>query len=157
MTAGAIIGPPLPGKIEGWTGIAHICSWIGDDEYYFELSISGNLWQKGMGANPFPHTLNPSALEPTTRDEFLEEMEQWVWKFHASSEMGVVMTKVVKNNQVILEPGGTSTDPVLTDAHMDNCFDGVFAGAPPTAGTNNLPDQQNYCMGRCDALMLNTR
>ena len=78
-------------------------------------------------------------------------MSQWDYKLHAKRD-GVKYTNIWKNGALL-----PRSDPAYLNDQ--DCFD-VFvdaAGHALLVSDSELPAQNGYCMGRCDAIVLNTR
>ena len=139
-----------------WEGEIETCSWVGNAEYYFKMKFTaahtGQLRavaKRSNFFNPFPATLNIRALEFGERMRLLVAMNQWDWKLHATGSS--IEFLEAKRNGVDLD---RSTDPLFTEP-QNNCFDMFFKGGYPES--RRLPASQfAYCMGRCDARILNT-
>jgi len=145
-----------------WAGYIDVCTWIKRDntydEYFFHLDFNGDLGPtntlqshaKDDGAPiPFPGTLEPNADVNTAG--IIAMMEQWDYKIHAKKQ-GVEVSAIWKNGQLL---------PRSDKAYINDreCFD-LFLSASGYAellATGDLPEQNSYCMGRCDALILNTK
>lgn len=161
-----------------WAGYIETCSWVLpflDDtiepenynensyvEYYFNIAFPmeftpGQLKahkSTGDDANPFPDTLDFTDLKNSTNgdvEQFLKELnDTWNWKLHAKgSAMSIIEAR--RNGYLL-----SQNDPILQDDE-NMCFDLFFAlgeGEEPQDMT--LPTQEAYCMGRCNARILNT-
>ena len=138
-----------------WAGTIETCSWVGNAQYYFKMEfkegVEGQLRavaRRSDPANPFPHTLDISALEPAEQARLLAAMNRWDWKLHANGR--AIDFVEAKKDGVDLPPG----DPLFSNPES-NCFDMFFLGGYPE--NRRLPaSQYAYCMGRCDARVINT-
>lgn len=138
-------------QFDFWAGRLDLCSWIGNDEYYFEIKfhIDGSepmkAHPKDQNVNdPFPGTLDLSALG--NKQILLDMMNQWNWKLHAKGD-SFSFIAATRNGQDL-----AANDP-LFQAPETNCFDMFFKYRP----SEQLPSQLGYCMGRCDARIINTK
>ena len=135
-----------------WAGHIALCTWIHNIEYYFEIGfpIRGTEMLEAHKrtkdpSNPFPGTLNLASLPTQGRDDLVKMMKMWDWKLHAAGDSMVFL--VAREN---------GNDLPVTDSLFDpenNCYD-MFLTYPPT---KQLPNQLNYCMGRCDARVINSK
>ena len=75
-------------------------------------------------------------------------MEEKNWKLHAKGRSFGFITG--RENGVDMDK---SNDLFKVDA--GDCFDMFFKDYPPQA-SEGLPDQLDYCMGRCDFRIMNT-
>jgi hypothetical protein len=149
-----------PDKRGTWSGKVNLCSWIksGDsyDEYYIEMELLAGkegsvkaVESSGDTSNPFPGTLE---LSPDLQDTsaLLSLMNSFQIKLHGSGE-AIDVTGIWKNGLLL---------PPLDEAYINDmdCFDIFFRTDADftAAAAGSLPEQENYCMGRCDALILNT-
>jgi len=139
---------------KSWAGRIDLCSLIGTekytDVYYLEMEFTEEKpliahENQGEENGYFPDTLDLSALDEEQRKAMLEMMGEWKWKLHAEGD-AIIFIKALRNGVDI--PDG---DP-LYDSD-GNCFD-MFLNKEPAA---TLPNQLNYCLGRCDARILNTK
>lgn len=138
-----------------------VCTWIGDDEYYFEIKITkAILYQQHTDpADPFPNTLDLTMLDPGAKADMIDGMKQWHYKLHAKRRPGAHDMEIKKVVQNGIE---WSMSEVMMLNHDNMCFDIFFkliteALLPLPLHSAPLPAQQYYCMGRCDARILNTR
>ena len=131
---------------EKWAGKVELCSWIGNDEYYFKLDIVANHVQhSGNDNNPFPGTLDLAGkrvLLDMIRDA------GWRHKLHAKGNNFRITTAKLNGDNL------TNKNAEFFQDRGEECFDIFFLNAPVD---NTLPTQFGYCMGRCNAKIVNTR
>ena len=152
---GKIVDPYTlePASGDSWTGDLHLCSWVGNDEYYirmrFKEKMSAVLRLHDRDTRdpdkPFPGTLD---LDPTKHRDILDMIKAhgWDYKLHASGKPPEI--SVVKNG-TLLPP----SDAFYSDPDGD-CVDIFFRERPKPA---QLPaSQEGFCMGRCNAAFINT-
>lgn len=157
-----------------WAGSVETCSWIlpyadvtidpqsyNKDsyiEYYFHIAFpmshaSGYLEEhkKVDGNIPFPGTLDFSELEvlnPAGAAEILNDMKtKWGFKLHSNGN-GMKFVEARRNGMQL-----SQNDPIFLDQE-NMCFDVFFVDEPK--GYTLPSDQNAFCMGRCDARILNT-
>ena len=141
-----------------WEGRIDLCTWIGNDEYYFEMRFHSDAWivrkltareHSGDRDDPFPFTLDMSRLDQAGKAMLLQMIAdgKWAWKLHAGGDAIEFLT--AQRNGVDLD---RATDRLFQDPN-ENCFDIFFRDVPQDY---TLPEQLGYCMGRCDARILNT-
>jgi len=135
-----------------WAGRVALCTWIGVDEYYFVMDFPEDaetplqLHERGNDPdNPFPGTLE-------TFPQFLLDgigENDWGWKMHGNGT-SFSYTTAMRNGLALLE-----TDPLFANPD-ENCFD-IFFKADAEILDRVLPEQNGYCMGRCDVRIINTK
>jgi hypothetical protein len=127
-----------------WICRVDVCTWI-DKEYYVAM-VFYITWDRSLRAvqkqnGTFPDTLDFSQFPGL-------DLSRWGWKLHAKGgSFGFI---IARENGVDMGRGND-----LFQGGEDECFDIFFKYFPPQAA-DGLPDQLNYCMGRCDARIMNT-
>lgn len=166
QNSGAV--PPSFGKIvrmdlknyEGdlWAGELDVCTWIREgtsyDEYFFQMRFLPDLpgtvrTVKNQGDDdPFPDTLDLSLLEDPSA--ILDMMQDFAFKLHGSEE-AVEVAAAFRNGQLL----PASDEVYIQDG---SCFDFFLRDEAALLSMQSgvLPPQLSYCMGRCNALILNT-
>ena len=157
---GKILEPMGLKNYEGdlWAGTLDVCTWIREgnsyDEYFFQMRFLPNkegtvrTFVNQGGSNPFPDTLDLTEVDDPS--EILKMMQTFKYKLHGSND-AVEIVAAYRNGLLlppsdkIYEQGGSCFDFFLTD---DDALQSMQAGV--------LPDQLSYCMGRCNAVILNT-
>lgn len=141
-----------------WEGSIDLCTWIREgnsyDEYFIQMEFLPDLpgtvrTRKNQGgADPFPDTLDLSPLADPSM--ILATMQNFSFKLHGSDDAVDVVT-AYRNGQLL-----PATDEIYIEG--DNCFDFFLTdeAALQTIQNGTLPPQSSYCMGRCNALILNT-
>lgn len=141
-----------------WAGTLDVCTWIREgnsyDEYFFQMRFLPDMdgtvrtAENQGGGDPFPDTLDlTQVVDPTA---ILAMMQNFQYKLHGSED-AVEIVAAYRNGLLlpptdeVYEQGGSCFDFFLTD---DAALQSMQAGV--------LPDQLSYCMGRCNALILNT-
>lgn len=129
-----------------WVGKVELCSWIGNDEYYFKLDIiADHVQHSGNDSDPFPGT-----LEISNKPVLLNMIKTagWRHKLHAEGDRNFRITTAKMNGENLVRKNAE-----FFQDRGEECFDIFFLAAP----TNTLPAQYGYCMGRCNAKIVNTR
>jgi|GEM_PF-2715770 len=142
-----------------WGGQIQLCTWIKNgavwDEYFWKINLvpgkDGSvktLNNSGNKDDPFPGTLETDKL--LNADMTLEMMSEWDHKLHGRGD-AVVIAEAWRNGALL-----PSNDPAYINDF--NCFD-FFVDEDGLAMMKEgfLPDQDGYCMGRCDGLIMNTK
>ncbi len=132
-------------KTGRWTGSIDLCTWIGKVNYYFEIELVENGDNSmSLTTPPFPGT-----LDPPPGSDMSQYIDQWSFKLHAKK--GAVEYKAIwKDNSLLAQ-----TDPFYKNLEQ-RCFDTFYKQRPTGDMNHDLSDQIGYCMGRCDAKVLNT-
>ncbi len=141
-----------------WAGEIDLCTWIREgnsyDEYFIQMKFLPDLpgtvqtRENQGGTDPFPDTLDLSQLADPSM--ILATMQKFKFKLHGSDD-AVDVVAAFRNGQLL-----PATDEIYIEG--DNCFD-FFLEDEMTLQTiqgGTLPPQASYCMGRCNALILNT-
>jgi len=134
-----------------WTGSVDVCTWFGSDNYYFEIELIQDR-EGGMRLLTKEHNgdLSTQAKETLVDDMaklFLDS--RFNYKLHAKGQH-MKFLAVYRNNQPLPQSDSFFTDP------ESQCFDMFFTHPPTGRARDDLDNQLNYCMGRCDARLLNT-
>ena len=145
---------PADGSL--WLGRVETCTWSGTDEYYFDIRFKAGedqlrlVKKKSQNTDdPFPDTLNLDGIpDPADRQRMVDMMSMWDWKLHANGQ-SITYVSAKKNGRDI-----SLGDPIFVNP-SENCFDIFFAGSAAPESLE-LPNQSNFCMGRCDARIINT-
>ena len=140
-------------RLDIWVGRVDVCTWFYDKEYYVEMVFyitedkSLRAFKKAPDGT-FPGTLDLSDLPEKGRKELMELMADKNWKLHAKGGSFGFIT--ARENGVDID----KSDNLFKGGEGD-CFDILFKDYPPQA-SEGLPDQLDYCMGRCNAKIINT-
>ncbi len=132
---------PLPGT-DYWVGTIDLCTWIGAENYYFNISFLEE------GNNSLSLKLPPFSDVIASLTE--EDTAGFNYKLHAKGNGSVIYKNVFKNS--IFYPAG---HPIYAELEQD-CFDTFYVNKPTGIKAVDLADQTGYCMGRCDGKVLNT-
>jgi len=133
-----------------WVGHIDVCTWLGNNEYYVKMVfyITEDQSLRAVEKNSsgtFPDTLDFSRFPEA---EVITMMKKWNWKLHAKG--GAFGFTTARENGVDMDRGND-----LFKVAKDDCFDMFFTHYPPQA-PDPLPNQHNYCMGRCNTRIMNT-
>lgn len=125
-----------------WVGAIDLCTWIGDVNYYFNISFL-NSGRDSLELNRPPFSDLISTLTE-------EDTADFNYKLHAKGNGSVVYKNVFRNGVFY-----ASADPIYAELEKD-CFDTFYVSKPTGVKAIDLADQTGYCMGRCDGRVLNT-
>jgi hypothetical protein len=143
-----------------WAGNLDLCSWQlganGYDEYFIHLDFIGGIRgssiraveNSGDARNPFPETLELGVDDPS---QILNMINSYKIKLHGSGK-AIQVTHIWRNGSYL-----PRSDPAYVNDQ--DCFDIFFKDSADLdflRKNNALPPQGNFCMGRCDGLILNT-
>lgn len=127
-----------------WTGMINLCTWIGSVNYYFEIEfLKADPNSMRLVKDPFTGTLDPT-LFPMA--EFIQNFD---YKLHAKP--GSIDYQTIIRNNVLLPQGDA-----LYASLEEDCFDTFYVERPDGTQSHDLAEQLGYCMGRCDARVVNT-
>ena len=147
--------PPTFGKITGyqlnedvnsgyWIGDVSVCTWLGAENYYFEIDFEEAGKNSMSLSTPFDSPLQ--IYPPMAADIRASGFE---YKLHARKD-AVNYNKVFENNVQL------ASDHKFFDNPEQKCFDTFYKNKPTGNKRHDLGEQLGYCMGRCDARVLNT-
>ena len=148
---------PVPGT-EHWVGAIDLCTWIGAENYYFNISFiekgPKSLTLKGRPFTDVIPTLTDDDDPAATLDP--ANVARFNYKLHANDsgkdpgEGAVIYKNVFKNSKFY--PAGH----IIYAELEEDCFDTFYIDKPTGIKAVDLADQLGYCMGRCDGRVLNT-
>lgn len=136
-----------------WAGWVHVCSWYGVRNLYFviELPVIDEGQLQRMSKDTAGNVLPDDRLDLGDVMADMFQSSRFKHKLHASGK-GVIFREVYVNSELL-----AASDPFFAnDENEPRCFD-IFFENPPTGDQNDdLSNQSNYCMGRCDGGHINT-
>lgn len=125
-----------------WHAKADDCKGI-EHDYKFHIAVDKayqlkkNLEKEGYGLNFGDLDMEMPQKEI---DRIKYEERRFDYKLHAKGT-GIHILTVFLDNKLVHK-----SDPIY-ESDKESCIDVFFAGEPPAY---ELPDQEGYCMGRCD-------
>lgn len=134
---------PYDSTKEIWSGVSRVCSWYGQKNFLFNINFP---LAKGGGLTLVGHDDADSALSPELVEQF---RDKYNYKLHAIRHQ-IEYTEVYEDG-VLLDP----SDDFFKNKDEPQCFDLFLKHHPTGNAKRDIHNQNNYCLGRCGA-MLNT-
>lgn len=126
-----------------WRAEAKDCKGIMHDyEFHIAVDEAYELWEnlaKGPKLKFASESIN-EMIPDAERLKNIEENRRFDYKLHASGK-NIKILSVLLDNKIV-----SNGDPIYT-SDDDSCIDVFFEGK---IDSTTLPDQSDYCMGRCD-------